>query len=282
MAKDNKNIIAFQGLPGANSDLACRQAYPYMETLAVPSFEDVFQAVEDGKALLGLIPIENSQAGRVAEIHNILPRTKLHIVGEYFQKIHYQLLSSNSATLETVKTVYSHPQGLMQCRENLRKLKLVGEPHSNTAAAAADVAKWNDTTKAALASSLAGELYGLKILKDGMEDSGENTTVFITIAKEPADPDPAKGAVITTLLFGIRNIPAALYKALGGFATNGVNLLKIESYIPGGVSGSAQFFATFQGSPQEKNVQRALEELGFFTKKVQVLGVYYAAKERGL
>ncbi len=276
------NTIAFQGLPGANSDLACRQAYPYMDTLAVPSFEDVFQAVEEGRALLGLIPIENSQAGRVAEIHNILPRTKLHIIGEYFQKIHYQLLAPESATLQTVKTVYSHPQGLMQCRENIRKLKLHAEPHSNTAAAAADVAKWNDPAKSALASSLAGELYGLKILKDGMEDSGENTTVFITIAKEPADPDPAKGAVITTLLFAIRNIPAALYKSLGGFATNGVNLLKIESYIPGGISGAAQFFATFQGSPQQRNVQLALEELGFFSKKVQVLGVYYAAKERGL
>jgi len=278
----NNNTIAFQGLPGANSDLACRQAYPYMDTLAVPSFEDVFQAVEDGRALLGLIPIENSQAGRVAEIHNILPRTKLHIVGEYFQKIHYQLLAPETATLQTVKTVYSHPQGLMQCRENIRKLKLHPEPHSNTAAAAADVAKWNDPAKCALASSLAGELYGLKILKDGMEDSGDNTTVFITIAKEPADPDPAKGAVITTLLFGIRNIPAALYKSLGGFATNGVNMLKIESYIPGGVSSGAQFFMTFEGSPQQRNVQLALEELGFFSKKVQVLGVYYADKARGL
>jgi len=253
-----------------------------MDTLAVPSFEDVFRAVEEGRALLGMIPIENSQAGRVAEIHNILPRTKLNIVGEYFQKIHYQLLGPKNSTLETVKTVYSHPQGLMQCRENLAALGLTGEPHSNTAAAAADVAKWNDPAKAALSSSLAGELYGLKVLKDGMEDSPDNTTVFITIAKEPADPDPAKGAVITTLLYGLRNMPAALYKSLGGFATNNVNLLKIESYIPGGVSGSAQFFVTFEGSPAERNVQMALEELGFFSKKVQVLGVYYADKARGL
>lgn len=278
----SKNIIAFMGVAGANADLACRQAYPYMETLPCASFDDVFDAVEQGKAALGIIPIENSQAGRVAEIHNILPRTSLHIVGEVFQRIEHHLVAAKGATLETLKTVYSHPQALMQCKDSLIKLKLRGETYSNTATAAKDVASWNDPTKAAIASTLAAELYGLTILQKNIEDSTSNTTVFVTISAEPIDPDPKKGAVLTTLLFAIRNIPAALYKALGGFATNGVNLQKIESYIPGGNSQSAQFFITFEGHPSEKPVQLALEELGFFCKSVRVIGVYHAAKERKL
>jgi prephenate dehydratase len=277
-----KNIIAFMGVAGANADLACRQAFPYMETLPCASFDDVFVAVEKGKAELGIIPIENSQAGRVAEIHNILPHAKLHIVGEVFQRIEHHLVAVKGATLDTVKTVYSHPQALMQCSQNLKKLGVKTETYSNTATAAKDVAEWKDPNKAAVASSLAAELYGLKILKKNIEDSDSNTTVFVTISREPADPDPKKGAVLTTLLFAIRNIPAALYKALGGFATNGVNLQKIESYIPGGNSQSAQFFITFEGHPSQKPVQLALEELGFFCKSVRVIGVYHAAKERKL
>lgn len=280
--KNKSNAIAYLGLPGSNSDLACRQVYPYMDTVGMPSFEQVFEAVEQGKVAIGLIPTENSQSGRVAEIHSILPNTNLHIVAEYFQRIHHCLLGPKNATLETIKTVYSHPQGLLQCRENIKKLGLKTEVYSNTAQAASDVAKWNDNTKAAIASPLAGELYGLKLLKDKMEDDENNTTVFVAISKEPIDPDPKKGPVLTSLVFSIRNIPAALYKALGGFATNGVNLQKIESYIPGGVSSSAQFLATFEGHPQQKNVQLALEELGFFTRKVKVLGVYYADKARTL
>ena len=278
----SKNIIAFMGVAGANADLACRQAFPYMETLPCASFDDVFDAVEKGKAELGIIPIENSQAGRVAEIHNILPRVKLHIVGEVFQRIEHQLVAAKGASLETIKTVYSHPQALMQCRENLKKLGLKTETYSNTATAAKDVSAWNDPTKAAIASSLAAELYGLTILQKNIEDADNNTTVFVTISREPVDPEPSKGAVLTTLLFAIRNIPAALYKALGGFATNGVNLQKIESYIPGGNSQSAQFFITFEGHPSEKPVQLALEELGFFCKSTRVIGVYHAAKERKL
>lgn len=279
MANKN-NIIAFMGVAGANADLACRQSYPYMETLPCPSFEAVFEAVEEGRASLGLIPVENSQAGRVAEIHNILPRTKLHIVAEQFQRIEHFLLAPKGATLKSIQTVYSHPQALMQCHESIKKLGLKAETYSNTATAAKDVAQWNDPSKAAIASSLAGELYGLTVLKANIEDADNNTTVFVTVSAEPGDPDPAKGKVLTTLLFAIRNIPAALYKALGGFATNGVNLQKIESYIPGGNSQSAQFFITFEGHPGEKKVQLALEELGFFCKSVRVLGVYHAAKER--
>lgn len=273
------------GVEGANADLACRQACPYMHTLGVPSFEDVFEAVATGKAQLGMIPIENSQAGRVAEIHNLLPRTNLHIIGEYFQPIDHYLLAPKGATLETIKDVYSHPQGLLQCRDHIREMGFTAHTYSNTAAAAADVAKWNDPTKAAIASPLAGELYGLTTLREHMQDSNTNTTVFVIIAREPLDPEPQEdknsGRILTTLLFAVRNLPAALYKSLGGFATNSVNILKLESYIPGGSArDSAQFFLTFEGHPRERHVQHALEELGFFCKKVTVLGVYPADAKR--
>jgi prephenate dehydratase len=282
---DPENTIAFMGVEGANADLACRQACPYMQTLACPSFEDVFEVVAAGKAALGMIPIENSQAGRVAEIHNLLPRTNLHIVGEYFQQIEHSLLAPKGATLATIKDVYSHPQGLLQCRNHIREMNLTAHTYSNTAAAAADVAKWNDPSKAAIASPLAGELYGLTTLREHMQDSDNNVTVFVIIAREPVDPNPDAikdgGRVLTTLLFTVRNIPAVLYKSLGGFATNNVNILKLESYIPGGAAkDAAQFFLTLEGHPSQKPVQNALEELGFFCKKVTVLGVYPADPAR--
>lgn len=271
------------GVEGANADLACRQSHPYMHTLPCPSFEDVFDAVESGKASLGMIPIENSQAGRVAEIHNLLPRTTLHIVGEYFQKIEHCLMAPKGATLESIKDVYSHPQALMQCREHLRELKYSTHTYSNTAAAAADVAKWGDVSKAAIASPLAAELYGLSIVREHLQDADNNTTVFIVLAREPVEPDAKEKHVLTTVLFTIRNIPAALYKSLGGFATNGVNVIKLESYIPGGMKNeAAQFFLTFEGHPHQKTVQNALEELSFYCKRVSVIGVYPADKHRFL
>jgi len=280
-ALDPENTIAFMGVEGANADLACRQAAPYMQTLGVPSFEDVFEAVASGKASLGMIPIENSQAGRVAEIHQLLPKTSLHIVGEYFQAIEHCLLAPKGATLADVKDVYSHPQGLLQCREHIREMKLAAHTYSNTAAAAADVAKWNDKTKAAIASPLAGELYGLQVLREHMQDSDDNVTVFIIIARQPVDPNPDSGRVLTTLLYNVRNLPAALYKSLGGFATNNVNILKLESYIPGGSArDAAQFFLTFEGHPGQQNVKNALEELSFYCKKVTILGVYPADPAR--
>jgi prephenate dehydratase len=281
-AIDPDNTIAFMGVEGANADLACRQACPYMHTLPCPSFEDVFEAVAGRKAALGMIPIENSQAGRVAEIHNLLPRTDLHIVGEFFQKIEHCLVAPKGATLKTVKDVYSHPQALMQCREHLREMKYTTHTYSNTAAAAADVAKWNDTSKAAIASPLAAELYGLTVLKEHMQDADDNTTVFIIIARDAVDPNPDENVqVLTTLLLTVRNIPAALYKALGGFATNGINIIKLESYIPGGAQrGAAQFFLTFEGHPSQKNVQNALEETGFYCTEVRTLGVYPADPAR--
>ena len=280
-ANDPENTIAFMGVAGANADLACRQAHPYMHTLPCPSFEDVFEAVSSGKAQLGMIPIENSQAGRVAEIHNLLPKSSLHIVGEYFQQIEHVLVAPKGATLQTVTDVYSHPQALMQCREHLRAMGYKTHTYSNTAAAASDVAQWNDPSKAAIASPLAAELYGLSVLKPHMQDAETNITVFVVIARAPVEPQPDAGRVLTTSLYTIRNMPAALYKSLGGFATNGVNLVKLESYIPGGPSkGAAQFFLTFEGHPHDKGVQNALEELSFYCKKVDVLGVYPADPKR--
>jgi prephenate dehydratase len=279
--QDPQNTIAFQGSPGAHSDVACRSAYPYMYTLPCPTFEDVFEAVESGKAGLGLIPIENSRAGRVAEIHNLLPGTSLHIIGEYIHKVRHHLLAPKGASLETVKHVYSHNQALMQCRDTLRKLGLTAVPFSDTAAAAEKVAKEGDKTKGALASDLAATLYGLEVIKSDMQDHDDNRTLFLTLSREPSDPKP-EDLCITSILFTTRNIPAGLYKALGGFATNGINMLKLESYIQGFDSSTAQFFMSFVGHPSQKPIKLALEELGFFTQKVQVLGVYPADKTRQL
>ncbi len=277
-----ENIIAFMGVAGANADLACRQKEPYMNTLALPSFDDVFEAVSEGRARLGMLPIENSQAGRVAEIHNLLPATDLHIVGEHIQRIEHHLVGIKGANIADIKHIYSHPQALMQCRNSLRKINAELHPHSNTAVAASDVASWSDPTKAAIASELAAELYGLEILQRNIEDAADNVTVFVVISREPADPEPEDGMTLTSLLFELRNIPAALYKAIGGFATNGVNLIKLESYIRGGGSVESQFFVTFEGHPSSLAVQRSLDELGFYSKKVKVLGVYLADAQRYL
>lgn len=280
MTKNPNNTVAFMGVEGANADLACRQKQPYMDTLALPSFEDVFAAVSEGRASMGMIPIENSQAGRVAEIHNLLPRTDLHIVGEHIQTIEHHLMAPKGATLDSITDIYSHPQALLQCRQHLREGGFALHPHANTAVAAADVANWGETTKAAIASELAAELYGLDIIQRNIEDAEDNVTVFIQISKEPADPELDDGTTLTSLLFELRNIPAALYKAIGGFATNGINLIKLESYIRGGGSTQSEFFVTFEGHPSETSVQQALEELGFFSRHVQVLGVYLADPRR--
>lgn len=278
MSKKN-NIIAFQGVEGAHSDMACRQAYPYMETMSFPSFEDCMNAVLNGTANLCMIPIENSKAGRVAEIHNLLRNTELSIVGEYFQRIEHFLVAPKGAIINDITDIYSHPQALMQTKETLKTYNFKKHEYSNTAAAAQDVAKWNDKTKAAISSRLAAELYGLEIIKENIEDANDNTTIFIAMSLAPVDTNPNE-PTITSVLFTARNIPAALYKSLGGFATNNVNLLKIESYIPAGSSKTAEFFISFEGHPDERNVQLAIEELGFFCKKLKVLGVYAADKKR--
>lgn len=279
---DAEHTIAFMGVEGANADLACRQNYPYMKTLALSSFEEVFKAVEEGRAKYAMIPIENSQAGRVAEIHNLLPRTSLHIVAEHIQKVEHHLYAVPGATLEGITDVYSHHQGLLQCRSFITEHKLATHVHDNTATAARDVAAWKEASKAAICSALAGELYQLERIAANIEDAEDNETLFVVLAQEAIDPEPSEGTVLTSVFFSVRNIPAALYKAMGGFATNSVNMVKLESYIRRSSTGSesAQFFMTFEGHPRQRPVQLALEELGFFTTKVNLLGVYLADKAR--
>jgi len=268
------SMIAFQGQPGAYSDLACRSVYPDWATLPCPSFEDVFQAVYDGRAALAMIPIENSVAGRVADIHHLLPDSQLHIVGEHFQKVNHNLLAPKGATLAGLREVHSHVQALSQCRSRIRALDLKPVVHADTAGAAADIAARNDPAIAAIASQLAAQIYGLEILAANMEDAAHNTTRFVIMAPEPADCEPSEPRVVTTFVFKVRNVPAALYKALGGFATNGVNMTKLESYMMGGVFAATRFYADIEGHPENRSVRLALEEIGFFSNEVKILGVY--------
>lgn len=277
------HTIAFAGAAGANADLACRQAAPYLQTLPCADFEAVFEAVASGKAAKGMLPIENSQAGRVAEIHALLPKTDLHIVAEHFQPIQHVLAAPADALLQGITTIYSHPQALMQCREHLKRLgsSVTQQSYGNTATAARDVAQWGDTKKAAICSPLAAQLYELTVLDEHFEDSAANTTVFVIIAKEPVTESlEASQPSLTSVLFELRNIPAALYKVLGGFATNGINMQKLESYIPGGLSSKAQFFITFEGAACDENVVRALDELAFYCENWRVLGSYAASPNR--
>ncbi len=274
-------IIAFQGTAGANSNLACNKFYSDFTAQAFPNFFDVFRAVESGQAKYGMIPLENSYAGRVAEIHDLLQNSNVSIVAEHFFPISHNLCGVRGTKLGDIKEVLSHPQALNQCQNNLRSLNVKIGEFSNTAQAAKHVALTNDKTKAAICSKMAAELYDLEIIKEDIQDSGnDNITIFISIAKEPRDVDPKIAPVITALIFTIRNIPGALYKALGGFATNNVSMIKLESYIPGGVSSEAKFFISIEGYPNDRNVALALEELGFFSKSVKLLGVYYADKSR--
>jgi prephenate dehydratase len=275
-AAEPQQTITFQGASGAYSDLACRQVHPSMTTLPMPSFEETFGAVSDGRAALAMSPIENSVAGRVADIHQLMPATALHIVAEHFQRVNHHLLAPKGATIEGLKTVRSHVHALSQCREMIAALGLDPVVHADTAGAAADVAEHNDPTSAAIASALAAEIYRLDSLKANIEDAEHNTTRFIILAKEPIDPDPGDGPVMTSLLFRVRNIPAALYKALGGFATNGVNMTKLESYMVGGNFSATGFYADVEGHPNQRAVALALEELDFYSSEVKVLGVYPA------
>ena len=270
------NVIAFQGFPGAYSDLSCRTVFPTMTTLPCATFEDAFAAVREGRAALAMIPVENSVAGRVADNHHLLPDGGLHIIGEHFQRVNHQLLAPKGATLAGLKTVRSHIQALSQCRKMTRELGLQAINHADTAGAAAEIAKLNDPQHAAIASSLAAEIYGLDILKGSIEDAEHNTTRFLILAREPKLPPVGQGKTITTFVFRVRSVPAALYKAMGGFATNGVNMTKLESYMVGGRFTQTQFYADVEGHPDEKSLRLALEELDFFAREVKILGVYPA------
>jgi prephenate dehydratase len=272
-------IIAFQGEPGANSHIACAEAFPDAEPLACATFEDAFAAVSGGEAGLAMIPIDNSVAGRVADIHHLMPTSDLNIVGEYFLPIRHQLMGAKGATLATVRAAHSHVQALGQCRNTLRKLGLKPVTEADTAGSARMIRDLGDPTKAAIASRLAAEIYGLEILARDIEDESHNTTRFVVLARESRWAPPGPGA-ITTFVFNVRNIPAALYKALGGFATNGINMTKLESYMVGGSFFATQFYADVEGHPDEPALSRALEELSFFSTEMRILGVYPAHPAR--
>lgn len=275
MMKRRQRIV-FQGEAGANSHIACKQAYPRFDPVPCPTFEDALNAVVSGRAEFGMIPIENSLAGRVADIHHLMPTSGLHIVGEWFLPIRNQLVAPKGARLKDLKTVESHVMALGQCRRYLRKLGVKTIVAADTAGAAREVAERGDKTRAAIASKLAAQIYGLDILAEDVEDESHSTTRFVVLSKDKAWFPRGKKQTITTFVFQVRNIPAALYKALGGFATNGINMTKLESYMLEGNFFATQFYSDVEGHPDDPGLKLALEELEFFSSEVRILGVYPA------
>jgi prephenate dehydratase len=272
----SKLKVAFQGEPGANSDIAAREVYPGCEPLPCPTFEDALAAVQSGEADLGMIPIENSIAGRVADIHHLLPHAKLHIVGEHFLPIHFNLMAPKGATLKTIKSVESHIHALGQCRRFIRKHGYKPVIAADTAGAARHISETSDVTRGALAPKLAAKIYGLSVLAENVEDEEHNTTRFVILSRKRKYAKPGNGLVVTTFVFRVRNLPAALYKALGGFATNGVNMTKLESYMIEGNFFATMFYADVEGHPDDVGLTFALEELKFFSRELIILGVYPA------
>ena len=279
---DASRKIAFQGVPGAYSHMACQLVKPDMDAVACASFEDMLTKVQEGHAALAMVPVENSTAGRVADIHHLLPQSGLHIIGEHFQRVNHHLLAPRGSRIENLKAVHSHAQGLAQCRQQIRQLGLTPIMHADTAGAAQDVAAAGDPSVAAVASRLAAQIYDLEIIIDSLEDDKKNTTRFLIMAADPIVPEIDDVPMITTLVFQLRSVPAALYKALGGFATNGINLTKLESYLRLGVSERAQFYMDVEGHIDEPAMQLAMEELRFYCMKdeVKVLGSYAASPDR--
>jgi prephenate dehydratase len=266
--------IAFQGEPGANSHIAVVEAYPDAEPLPCPTFEDALATISSGEAELGMIPIENSVAGRVADIHHLLPASGLFIVGEWFLPVHHQLMAPRDARLADIKTVESHVHALGQCRRMIRELGIKPIVSGDTAGAARLIAERKDKSSAAIASKLAAEIYGLDVLAEDIEDEAHNTTRFVVLAREAKWAEQGSGPLVTTFVFRVRNLPAALYKALGGFATNGVNMTKLESYMVDGNFFATQFYADVDGHPNDKGLAFALEELQFFSREFRIVGVY--------
>ncbi len=273
---DSRRRIAYQGEPGANSHIVSRDNYPGWQTVACASFEDVFAAVDGGEAELAMIPIDNSLAGRVADIHHFLPTSGLHIIAEHFLRIRFQLMGVPGTTIDTIKTVHSHVHALGQCRKIISHHGWTPVISGDTAGAAREISEWNDVSQAAIAPPLAREIYGLEVLARDIEDEDHNTTRFVVLSPEPVRASVADGPVVTSFVFNVRNLPAALYKALGGFATNGINMTKLESYMVGGEFIATQFFAEVDGHPDDIDLARALEELQFFTTDVKIMGVYPA------
>ena len=268
------NIIAFQGEPGANSDMACRAAFPYMTTLPCPTFETAMAAVQAGRAELAIIPVENSIAGRVADLHSLLPHTRLKIVAEHFQRVEHCLVALPGASLRTIRTVKSHVQALAQCRNFLKKHRFQPSVHADTAGAAREIAEIGDKSVGAIASSLAARIYNLKVLARNIEDADHNTTRMLVFSRDEAALDWRTVHCMTAFLFRVKSRPAALYKALGGFATNGVNIVKLESYLSGARFEQAQFYAEVEGHPEQRSLDLAFEELGFFSEEFKPLGTF--------
>ena len=272
----SKNCIAYQGEPGSYSHTSCQAVYPGWDALGYHTFQDCFQSVQDGTASLAMIAIENSLAGRVGDVHHLLPGSGLSIVGEFFLPIHFQLLAAKGARLETLKTVEAHVMGLGQCRKVIRELNLKSIIAADNAGAARSVAESGDVSRAALASEIAAEIYGLDILRRNVEDEDHNTTRFVILAKDKRVPVRGVQPCITTFVFRVRNVPAALYKTLGGIATNGVNMTKLESYMLEGQFFATMFYADIEGHPDDANVARALHEMKFYCREFTLLGVYPA------
>ncbi|MEL0302303.1 MAG: prephenate dehydratase [Rhodobiaceae bacterium] len=279
---DSSNLIAFQGVPGAYSHMACQAVKPEMEVLACASFEDMILAVQEERAALAMVPVENSIAGRVADIHHLLPESGLFINGEHFQRVNHHLLAPAGATLDSLVEVHSHAQGLAQCRERLRSLGLTPVMHADTAGAAKDIAARGDRTVGAIASELAGRIYGLDVLLASAEDAEHNTTRFLVMSRTDVTPPLNGERMMTTMVFKLRSVPAALYKALGGFATNGVNLTKLESYLRPGSAEQAQFYVDVEGHIDAPDMRLAMEELRFYCQDgaVTILGTYPASPVR--
>ena len=275
-----KVVIAYQGEPGANSHIACLEAYPDCEPLPCRTFEDAFQAVKEGEANLAMIPIDNSVAGRVADIHHLLPASNLHIIGEYFLRVHHQLLALKGIGIETIQLVHSHVHALGQCRKIIRELGLKAVVAVDTAGAARELMETKDKIRAVVATKLAAKIYGLEILRENIEDESHNTTRFVVLSATQQDAEPDDEPIVTSFIFRVRNVPASLYKAMGGFATNSVNMTKLESYQVEGQFSATQFYADIEGHPSQRNVRLALEELAFFTSYVRVLGSYKASPYR--
>jgi prephenate dehydratase len=272
-----KRRIAFQGELGANSHEACSTYYPDYEPAPCATFEEAFEAVKSGRCELGMIPVENSIAGRVSDVHHLLPSSGLKIVGERFKPIHFQLMANPGAKLEDIKTVASMAIALGQCRKAVRRLKARTESVGDTAGAAKMLAEHPDPTRAAISPALAAEIYGLEILLRDIEDEHHNTTRFLVLTADPNPPPPPfTQPCITSFVFRVRNLPAALYKAMGGFATNGVNISKLESYMENGAWTATLFYAEADGRPEDRGLALAFEELRFFSERFEILGVYPA------
>ena len=274
------DAIVYQGEPGAYSHLACQDGFPDMTPQPCASFAAAFAQVSSGAAKLAMIPVENTVAGRVSDIYHLLPEGGLHIIGEQYLAVHHQLLAVPGAKLSDIKTARSHPMALGQVRKRLASMDIRPVTDVDTAGAARAVAELGDKSVAAIASTLAGETYGLKIVASDIEDASHNTTRFLILAGEPLNLPKDNGPVVTSFVFKVRSVPSALYKALGGFASNGINMTKLESYMVGGSFQAAQFYADVEGHPEDDGMKHALEELAFFTESVTMLGTYPAHPSR--